>query len=175
MQLSVRFPTLFVNLAYNWLFTFVRHYLGVFRLVELTALVVTQTDSCFTEPEARSPAPLAANVARPPESSPPPVRARAVPFLPLQRPLRRGRVKRARTARWGRHSGGGFRDCAEPISRNLGGPGPRPALAGKAADDDGGGVIYGHNRGSGEKEKEGAEYGGRILVRLGTHRHTARR
>ena len=64
MQVSMRFPTLFVNLGYNWLFTFVRHYLGVFRLVELTALVVTQTDSCFTEPEARS-------RAAPPESSPP--------------------------------------------------------------------------------------------------------
>ena len=61
----MRFPTLFVNLGYNWLFTFVRHYLGVLRLVELTALVVTQTDSCFTEPEARS-------GAAPPESSPPP-------------------------------------------------------------------------------------------------------
>ena len=67
MQLSVRFPTRFVRLAYNWLFTFVRHYLGVFRLVELTALVVTQTDSCFTEPEARPPArSLSRPLARPP-------------------------------------------------------------------------------------------------------------
>ena len=69
-------------------------------------------------------------------------------------------MKRARTARGGSHSGSGFRDCAEPISRNLAGPGPRPALAGKAADDDGG-VIYGHNRGSGEKEKEGGSREGK--------------
>ena len=40
-------------------------------------------------------------------------------------------------------------------------PGPRPALAGKAADDDDGGVIYGHNRGSGEKEKEGGSREGK--------------
>ena len=43
------------------------------------------------------------------------------------------------------------------ISRNLGHVNPRTALAGKAADDDAG-VIYGHNRGSGEKEKEGEEH-----------------
>ena len=80
MQLSVRFPTRFVRLAYNWLFTFVRHYLGVFRLVELTALVVTQTDSCFTEPEAR---PLSRQKALPPPSRP------SRPAPPLQRPPRR--------------------------------------------------------------------------------------
>ena len=171
MQLSVRFPTRFVRLAYNWLFTFVRHYLGVFRLVELTALVVTQTDSCFTEPEARS---LSRSPARPPESSPPPVRP-SRPAPPLQRPPRRGRVKRARSARRGRESCHGLRECTVTVSRNLAGAAPRPAVAGKAADDDDGGVIYGHNRGSGEKEKEGAEYGGRILVRLGTHADAAAR
>ena len=77
MQLSVRFPTRFVRLAYNWLFTFVRHYLGVFRLVELTALVVTQTDSCFTEPEARSPA-------RSLSRSPARARQKALPLPPVR-------------------------------------------------------------------------------------------
>ena len=68
-----------------------------------------------------------------------------------------------------------MRGRADTESRNLAGAEPRLALAGKAADDDDGGVIYGHNRGSGEKEKEGAEYGGRILVRLGTHADAAAR
>ena len=81
-------------------------------------------------------------------------------------------MKRARRARRSGESGCGFRDCTKPISRNLRRSEPRPVFAGKAANDDGG-VIYSHNRASGEKEKEGrkerAEYGGRILVRLGTH------
>ena len=81
-------------------------------------------------------------------------------------------MKRARSTRRGGESCRRLRVRPDTESRNLTGAMPRPALAGKAADaddDDDGGVIYGHNRGSGEKEKEGAEYGGRILVRLGTH------
>ena len=81
-----------------------------------------------------------------------------LPLLPLQRPLRRGRVKRARRARRSGESGCGFRDCTKPISRNLRRSEPRPVFAGKAANDDGG-VIYSHNRASGEKEKEGRKEG----------------